>query len=314
MFGKDTKSYREEIRRFCLTLHFYSPRAYAYVREKFDVTLPCESTIRNWYSSINGAPGFTTESFEALRNKVEKVNAEGKQLYGCLMFDEMNFRQQALWNKNAKQYDGFIDMGNFDVNYDTTLSIASQILVYMVSGINEKFKIPVAYFLINGLKTAEKAALTNEVLKRVGNTGLKLIGMTFDGFPTNVSMCRHLGADFENDNAFIRDPVNNERKIYILIDAAHLLKLARNCLASKSVSLIDANNRKIEFRFIEMLHGIQQELEWKLGNKISKVHIQWYNKKMCVKLAAQTLSESVASSLEFLKKSKKEFSDVGGTV
>lgn len=315
MFGRKGKSYCEEVRRFCLTIHFYSPRAYSYIREKFNNTIPCESTIRNWYSSINGSPGITNESLDVLHKKVEESNSEGKQVYGCLMFDEMNFRQQSLWNTNSKQYEGFIDMGSYYADdQQPVLPLATQILVYMVTGINENFKIPVAYFLINGLKTHEKAALTNEVLTRISATGIKLIAMTFDGYSTNVSMCRYLGADFDNYQAFIRDPVDTNRKIYILLDASHMLKLARNCFASKKHVLFDADNRKIDFRFIELLHETQQKIEWNLANKITKVHLQWYNKKMNVKIAAQTLSESVANCLEFLKTHDECFQDVDGTV
>ena len=36
-----------------------------------------------------------------------------------------------------------------------------------------------------------------------------------------------------------------------------------------------------------------------LGNKLRIAYIAWYKKKMNVKLAAQLLSESVASSLQF---------------
>lgn len=38
--------YDEDVRAFALTLHFYSPRAYNYVREKFDKHLPHVATIR----------------------------------------------------------------------------------------------------------------------------------------------------------------------------------------------------------------------------------------------------------------------------
>ncbi|CAI6365948.1 unnamed protein product [Macrosiphum euphorbiae] len=47
--GSNHKSYSEEIREFCLTLHFYSPRAYEFIRQRS--TLPDPSTIRRWITT-----------------------------------------------------------------------------------------------------------------------------------------------------------------------------------------------------------------------------------------------------------------------
>ncbi|XP_039309077.1 uncharacterized protein LOC105204459 [Solenopsis invicta] len=55
------KKYSEELRKFALTLNFYSSKAYEYVRKTFKNLLPERSTIRKWYSVINGRPGFTDE-------------------------------------------------------------------------------------------------------------------------------------------------------------------------------------------------------------------------------------------------------------
>lgn len=192
MYGRTGKSYSEEVRKFCLTLHFYSPRAYAYVREKFNRTLPGGTTIRNWYSSINGSPGITQESIDALQKRVEQKKSEGKEVYACLIFDEMAIRRQALWDHNAKKYRGFVDYGKPVTTDQRSLPLAKNTLVFLVSGINESFKIPVAYFLVNKLKTDEKAALTNHILNKLSAIGVKVIAMTFDGDPTNISMCNRV--------------------------------------------------------------------------------------------------------------------------
>lgn len=53
------QKYSPQLRSFALTLHFYSPRAYNFVRNTFDTCLPHTRTIEKWYQSINGQPGFT---------------------------------------------------------------------------------------------------------------------------------------------------------------------------------------------------------------------------------------------------------------
>lgn len=76
--GKKTAKYSEELRQFATTLHFYSPKAYDYVRDNFQKALPHSHTIRSWYSSVSADPGFTVASFTALKSHVEE-NRERKR-------------------------------------------------------------------------------------------------------------------------------------------------------------------------------------------------------------------------------------------
>lgn len=71
-FGRDERSYNADVRTFCLTVSYFSPRAYRYIRDKFNNTLPSPSAMRNWYASLNASPGFTTESFDVLRRKADE--------------------------------------------------------------------------------------------------------------------------------------------------------------------------------------------------------------------------------------------------
>jgi len=62
--GHTTDVYSANIKAFALTLHFYSPKAYNFVRQSFVNALPHVSTLRRWSSAVNGKPGFTEVSFE----------------------------------------------------------------------------------------------------------------------------------------------------------------------------------------------------------------------------------------------------------
>ncbi len=64
------ETFPPELRAFALTLQFYSTKAYEYVRETFCLALPHVRTLQDWYTSINGNPGFTQEAFDMLREKV----------------------------------------------------------------------------------------------------------------------------------------------------------------------------------------------------------------------------------------------------
>ncbi len=43
----------QELCTFAMTLHFYSTKANAYVREYLDLAFPHPKTIRSWYSKIS---------------------------------------------------------------------------------------------------------------------------------------------------------------------------------------------------------------------------------------------------------------------
>ncbi len=52
-----TAQYAPEIRVFASTLQFYSTKAYEFVRNTFSKALPDVTTVRNWFSNIDGTPG-----------------------------------------------------------------------------------------------------------------------------------------------------------------------------------------------------------------------------------------------------------------
>lgn len=141
--------------------------------------------------------------------------------------------------RKMEQYDQQIDKSVGLVNFGTDIAgvdsneHAKEALVFLISGVNDNFKVPIAYFLVAGLKSDEKAALMREVVLKTSKTGIKVVGMTFDGLASNVATCRKLGTDFHNNKAYIVNPHSDE-KIYLFLDACHMLKLARNCLARKN--------------------------------------------------------------------------------
>lgn len=91
--GISRAKYPPAIRSFAMTLHFYSPKAYRYVRQKFSNALPEPSTLRSRYSTINCEPGFTSESFDALKKKVLEEKRIRKQVIVALMLDEMGIKK-----------------------------------------------------------------------------------------------------------------------------------------------------------------------------------------------------------------------------
>lgn len=49
-------------------------------------TLPSVSAIRNWYNSIDGSPGFTSDSFNALEKMANEAKVNKEDLLCNLIF------------------------------------------------------------------------------------------------------------------------------------------------------------------------------------------------------------------------------------
>ncbi|KYN07865.1 THAP domain-containing protein 9 [Cyphomyrmex costatus] len=75
------------------------------------------------------------------------------------------------------------------------MPLAKEALVYLLTGINERWKIPVAYFYINGLTSQERAEITLQLLRFVATSRVEVIALTFDGLLANIKMCTEFNTD-----------------------------------------------------------------------------------------------------------------------
>lgn len=99
------RKYSPALRSFALTLHYYSPKAYDYVRKTFHTSLPHTRTLKNWYAKVGGEPGFTKEALAALKQKTELSN---HPLLATLVLDEMSIRRRVEWD--GRKFHGYVNM------------------------------------------------------------------------------------------------------------------------------------------------------------------------------------------------------------
>lgn len=91
-------------------------------------------------------------------------------------------------------------------------------------------------------------------------------------------------------------------------------KLARNTLGKKQV-IIDGKGNEIKWVYFEELVQFSRDTGLALCHKMNQKHLQWKRKIMKVDLAVQTLSQSVATCLQFLMENGfKEFSGAAATI
>ncbi|KAB0798505.1 hypothetical protein PPYR_09498 [Photinus pyralis] len=294
-----TKKYSPSLRAFALTLQFYSSKAYNYVRKTFQNVLPHPATLRKWYTVVDAKPGFTKEAFDVLQ-----LHSKNNNVICNLVVDEMAIMQKVEWD--GKQFHGFVDIGTNYCNEDDYLPEARNVLVLMLVALNSNWKIPVGYFLISSLDAQQRSNLIQHCLKLCHESNVKIYSLTFDGAAVNIAMCTELGACFKYGQTFkpyIYHPTTKE-KIYVMWDACHMLKLIRNTFCDKN-TIQDPAGNLIKWDFLSKLQNYQEREGLHAANKLSNRHINFKNEKMNVKLAAQTLSSSVASALLYCEKQIK---------
>lgn len=304
---KSGQKYPENVRHFCISLLSHSPRAYQLVRRTFHNHLPSAKTIRCWFanSDIRGDPGISTETLNRLTKIGNDFEEKNKRKLLCsLVYDEMHIKQQLYWSHNELQYSGFKSYGE-KFNEDVEKKIAKQVIVFILNGIDVNFEFPVSYHFINELNAAQRTDLIHETIAAVTKCGVKITNITFDGHPSNIPALQLLGANLKWNTTgsnkqfkpFFFDPVNHE-KIFIMLDPCHMIKLVRNRLAS-SGKFFDIDGNQIEWKYIVALYNYSINHDFHT-HKLTKKHIEWERHSMNVRIAVETLSNSVANSIQFL--------------
>lgn len=304
-----SRKYSLKLRRFALTLHFYSPKAYEFVRNEFNTVLPHSRTLGKWYSHVGADPGFTQESLNMLTLKAKNSD---KPIYCALMIDEVAIRQHVEWD--GLKYHGYVNIGGA-IESDS-MEVATECLVFMVVCVNELWKLPVGYFLCNHLNSLQKSELVKQALNLLYETKINIISLTFDGCPTNLTMSKLLGCNLNFKSLKTDFNIYDlNQPIVILPDPAHMIKLVRNTFGEKQF-ILNSKNELINFNFIKELLILQENEGFHLANKIRKDHVFFFRQKMKVKLATQLLSRSVANALDCCQNKLKldAFQDCNATI
>ncbi|KAM7294814.1 hypothetical protein ISCGN_024319 [Ixodes scapularis] len=281
----------EDVRKFALTLHFYSAKAYSFLRKH--VKLPHPSTLRKWAAVVDARPGFTQQSFEKVAQEAQKG-----PLFVSLMVDEMGIKRQTDWD--GKEVVGYCDLGHGIIRNDC-VTFAKHALVFLAVAVNRNWKIPLGYALIDGLDGNARANLVREYIIKLKDAGAKCISVTCDGTNCNITMLTALGVRFAQPmKSWFTHPSDPTSRVHAVLDACHMLKLMRNLLAEKGC-IIDGAGKVVAWRYLAALDNLQQQEGLHAANKLRKQHIDFERQKMKVSLAAQTLSRSVSCALLFCK-------------
>lgn len=300
--SRHPKGHRFTMDEKILALSLYKPSPKAYRMLSQICVLPKKSTLNKLMTKIPLSPGPNDVIFEHLKKRVNKMPTSHR--FCTLIFDEMAIAANLSYDKHTDKIKGFCDDGSVRAK-----CYADHVLVFMIRGIFKKYKQPIAFsFCAGTTKTESLKKQLKIILKKVLETGLKVVATTCDQGSTNVAAINSLindtkaeylrqGKDFKG--GFFR--IENE-EIYPIFDPPHLMKCIRNNLITKNLEYqLDGKKRTAQWAHVEALYRKGPGYKGvRLVPKLTARHvIPHLIPKMKVKYSTQVFSKTVSVAMGF---------------
>ena len=100
----------------------------------------------------------------------------------------------------------------------------------------------------------------NNAISKLNEIGVVITSVTCDNTQVNITMLNCLGANVHSNNMKVTLKEKNVEKnpIFVLLDAAHLIKLVRNTLGDMK-TLVSPDGNPIKWNFVQELYRLQTQ-------------------------------------------------------
>lgn len=301
--GKKKKGRRFTLDEKILALSLYKPSPKAYRILSRICVLPSRRTLQDLLHKVNLKCGINEIVFDNLKTRVSKMPDSYK--YCCLAFDEMAIGAGISYDKQNDEISGFVNNG-----YVTEKEYCDHVLVFMIRGIVKKYKQPLAFYYCTGsTKTMELKTQIKTVIKKVQETGLKVVATVCDQGTSNVAAINALLK--ETRETFLRNGqeskdgffIVNKDQIFPVYDPPHLIKGIRNNLITKNLKFTIKGKEFIAKwdHIVNLYNRCPGYKGVKLVPKLTAHHVlPALIPKMRVKHCTQVFSQSVGVALGFM--------------
>ena len=128
--------YATKIKEFAISLHFYSPKAYMFLRKY--LSLPHPSTIHAWSAGMKCEPGLPKKPLPYIAD----LGKDG-QMDFTLINDEMGIKKETKWDPKHQNFVGTVDYGN--IKAEDPDNIATNAFVIMIGSFKKPLSIPLLF-------------------------------------------------------------------------------------------------------------------------------------------------------------------------
>ena len=265
---------------YCLNLYHISPQAYRFLQSA--LCLPCPSTL--FKHSFVVTTEINERTLSILKMKVGKMTEAEKQC--SVMIGAMSLKANLFFNIKEDKINGFHELEGTQ-----SPKPAKNALVIMVRGIFVNWKQPVAYALISECQNYDEInKWIDKILQKLFETGLIIRTFVSDLGSDLWKASKNRSVTIEKPYFFI-----DNKKIYYIFDAPHLMKNVRNNLMQYDFyfgNSIAKYDHILDFYYEDHIKSSR------LAPKLTNNHIKPTSfEKMKVCFATQLLSRSVASGI-----------------
>lgn len=235
--------------KWCLYLRHVSGRAYETLRKC--IRLPSQRTLRDYTHYIKASTGFSDDVDLQLAQAANTEHCAEHEKYVAIIFDEMYIKEDLVYNKHTNALVGFANLGDINTHLlafeeslctspsNEVVPLAKTMMVLMVRGLCSGLEFPYAQFACSSVTGDLLFQPFWEAVRRLEFLGLKVVAATADGASTNRRFFRLHALSSSTMPHCVKNPYTSEdRQIYFFSDAPHLLKTARNALASTKRNLM----------------------------------------------------------------------------
>lgn len=285
---------------FTLALMKQSPKGYRLLQKVF--ALPSRKTLMAVLNRVPFGCGLNQQILKVLEASVLRKKPINRNC--ILTFDEMSLTPSLNYSKSDDSVVGFVNCGE-----GKRLEFADHAMVFMLRGVAEKWKQPVAYFFTQGaMKTAEIMRNLKIIISKLNEIGFDIIATVCDQLSANRSAINQLIADTKAD--YLRKGQEkrnvgfevNGKEIVPLFDTPHMLKQIRNHLVENNAEFtikgVTYTARWEDFiRLFEMDNT--RDVSRMVYNLTAQHVYPNQLRKMKVKHAAQVLSQKVGGLMKW---------------
>ena len=156
----------------------------------------------------------------------------------------MAIKQQLQYNDKTDSFIGYTNLGLGNECHE-----ASEVFVFLLEGLKQRWKAPIAFFFTNTLHGETQAQLIKMAQTSVEQIGMTIKSIITNGHTANKATAKELGAHLgENMSNYCTTP---HGKTYIIFDTCHMIKLARNALHDYN-KLRDKTGKLITWEYLQI--------------------------------------------------------------
>ncbi|KAL5474560.1 hypothetical protein EMCRGX_G026521 [Ephydatia muelleri] len=218
--------------------------AYQMLRVSGCLKLPSQRTLREYRHIGTASQGFSRLLDEQLMKAAEIDTLELWQKCVILILDEMSIHEDLVYDKHSGELIGYTNLGDINnhlLAFEKSLSdpgppeIANSMLMFMVQGLFIPLQFPYCQFPCCSVTGDLLFKPIWEAVYRIERCGFQVLGITFDGAPANRRFLKLHNASSSHAITYkVQNKYDPQRFIYFFSDPSHLIKTARNCLASSA--------------------------------------------------------------------------------